>query len=231
MSPKPSVLMILSSHSELGNTGKKIGWYLPEFAHPYHVLEPVANIAVASPKGGEAPIDPTSVETFKEDAICKEFLKNEALWKNTEVLSSFIGKSSGFDAVFVVGGHGPMFDLATDANSIKVLEEFAAAGKIVSAVCHGPAALVNVKLPSGEPLIAGNEVTAFTNAEEELIKAVDAVPFPLETKIKEQGAIFVQADTPWGAKVAIARNGSLLTGQNPASATALGEAVKKQLGL
>ncbi|KAF1820165.1 class I glutamine amidotransferase-like protein [Dissoconium aciculare CBS 342.82] len=222
----PKVLFVLSSHKELGNTGKTTGWYLPEFAHPYYKLEGKTDITVASPKGGEAPLDPSSVEAFKEDAESTKFLKEKgSLWKNTEKLSSFIGKADQFDAIFYVGGHGPMYDLATDAESQQLIKEFYESGKVVSAVCHGPAALVNVKLSDGTHLVSGQEVTAFTDAEEDQVGLSSAVPFMLETQLAANGAKIVKADA-WQAKVvASGKNGKLITGQNPASAGPIGEAI------
>lgn len=215
----------------MGNTGKPTGWYLPEFAHPYYKLEGKADITIASPKGGEAPLDPSSVEAFKEDPESKKFLaEKSALWKNTEVLSDFIGKSNEFAAIFFVGGHGPMFDLATDAQSHKLIAEFYESGKVVSAVCHGPAALANVKLSDGSYLVSGAEVTGFTNAEEDQVQLSAHMPFMLETQLAENGGKFVKADEPWGAKVVSSgKNGKLITGQNPNSASPIGEAILKAL--
>merc|ERR1712219_88080 len=118
MSSQPKVLFVLTSHDQMGNTGKPTGWYLPEFAHPYHVLSPHAQISIASPSGGASPLDPSSVEASKEDDVSVKFLKeNENLWKQTEKLDSFLGRAGEFDAIFFVGGHGPMFDLATSTTS------------------------------------------------------------------------------------------------------------------
>ncbi|EUC31576.1 hypothetical protein COCVIDRAFT_99886 [Bipolaris victoriae FI3] len=227
---KPNILFVLTSHNKLGDTGKPTGWYLPELAHPYHVLHNKANITVASPKGGEAPLDPSSVEAAKDD-VSVTFLKNdEAVWKTTKKLSDFIGKASEFDAIFYVGGHGPMFDLADDATSQQLIREFWEAGKIVSAVCHAPAVLYNVKLSDGSLLVAGKEVTAFTNAEEEQVGLTKAVPFlPEDALQKASGGKFVKAPEPWGEKVVV--SGKLITGQNPASATGVGEALAKALGI
>lgn len=124
-----------------------------------------------------------------------------------------------------------MFDLATDSDSIALLTEFVNAGKVVSAVCHGPAALVNVKTKDGEWLVAGAEVTGFSDAEEEIMGLVEAMPFPLEGRLRERGGVYVKADEPWGVKVAVAKGGLLITGENPASATETAEAVKKAIGL
>lgn len=215
----------------MGNTGNPTGWYLPEFAHPYYKLEGKADITIASPKGGEAPLDPSSVEAFKEDPESKKFLaEKSSLWKNTEVLSKFIGKASDFDAVFYVGGHGPMFDLATDDQSHQVIREFYEAGKVVGAVCHGPAALANVKLSDGSYLVNGAEVTGFTNVEEDQVQLSSVMPFMLEDQLVKNGGKFVKADEPWGPKVVSSgKNGKLITGQNPNSASPIGEAILKAL--
>jgi len=225
---QPKVLIVLTSHSKLGDTGKPTGWYLPEFAHPYHVLSPHATIVVASPKGGEAPLDPGSIEPFKEDKIATEFLKTkESIWKNTEKLSNFVGKANEFAAIFYVGGHGPMFDLALDTTSQQIIREFYEANKIVSAVCHGPVALLNVKLSDGSYLIKDTPITAFTNVEEDQAHATAAMPFELETELnKISGGKFVKAE-PWAEKVVV--SGRIITGQNPASATAVGEAILKAI--
>jgi len=222
----PKVLFVLTSHNQMGDTGKPTGWYLPEFAHPYDVLEKAGvDISIASPKGGEAPLDPSSVEAFKSDEASQTFLKTkESLWKNTHKLSDFAGKAKDFDAIFYVGGHGPMFDLANDTTSHKIINEFWEAGKVVSAVCHGPAALVNVKLADGSYLIKDKEVTGFSNTEEDQAGASSAMPFMLETDLGQNGGKFVKADQPWGVKVVEA--GKLITGQNPASASGVGEAIK-----
>jgi putative intracellular protease/amidase len=227
---KPQILFVLTSHNKLGNLDKPTGWYLPELAHPYHVLRNKATITVASPKGGEAPLDPSSIEAAKDD-VSVNFLKNdEQVWKTTQKLSDFIGKAKDFDAIFYVGGHGPMFDLANDPTSQQLIKEFWEANKIVSAVCHAPAVLYDVKLSDGSLLVAGKEVTAFTNAEEEQMGLTKALPFlPEDALQKASGGKFVKAAEPWGVKVAVA--GRLITGQNPASATAVGEAIAKALGI
>jgi len=222
------VLFVLSSHSKLGDTGKPTGWYLPEFAHPYNVLAPHAEVTVASPAGGEAPLDPSSVEAFKDDKASQEFLKSKSdLWKNTEKLSDFKGKASEYDAIFFVGGHGPMFDLVTDKTSQDLIREFYESEKIIAAVCHGPAALVNVKLTNGSYLIANQSVTGFSNVEEDQAGLTSSMPFLLETDLnKNSGGKFEKAKDPWGPHVVSALGGRLLTGQNPASATPLGEAIR-----
>ncbi|CAK4008804.1 class I glutamine amidotransferase [Lecanosticta acicola] len=226
---KPKVLFVLTSHKDMGTTGKPTGWYLPEFAHPYYKLEGKADIVIASPKGGEAPLDPASVEMFKEDAEATKFLKEkETLWKHTEKLGDFLGKAEEFDAIFYVGGHGPMFDLATDEKSHQLIREFYEKGKVVSAVCHGPAALAYVKLADGTYLIKDQEVTGFTNTEEDQVGLSSAMPFLLETVLETNGGKVVKTE-PWGPKVATGRGGKLITGQNPASAAPIGEAILKAI--
>lgn len=221
---KAKVLFILSSHSQFGDSGKPTGWYLPEFAHPYEVLAPHAEIFVASPAGGEAPLDPGSVELFKEDPVCTTFHKQQShLWKNTDKLESYIGKAAGFDLIYVVGGHGPLWDLTDNASSQKLLAEFYDSGKVVAAVCHGSCALLNVKIANGELLIKDQPVTGFSNDEEALVKLDKAVPFLLETELIKKGGKYEKASAPWGAHVSVGRNGRVITGQNPASAAGIAE--------
>jgi len=223
----PKVLFVLTSHDKMGDTGKPTGWYLPEFAHPYEVLAPHTQITIASPKGGPAPLDPSSVEASTSDAVSVKFLKDrESLWKNTEKLSSFLGRAGEFEAIFFVGGHGPMFDLATDATSHTLINEFYTHNKIISAVCHGPAALTHVKLPGGGFLLDGQPVTGFSNAEEDAVGLSAVMPFSLEDKLSEaSGGRFEKAKEQWGPHVVVGREGRLITGQNPASAGPLGEKV------
>merc|ERR1712219_80424 len=211
MSSQPKVLFVLTSHDQMGNTGKPTGWYLPEFAHPYHVLSPHAQISIASPSGGASPLDPSSVEASKEDDVSVKFLKeNENLWKQTEKLDSFLGRAGEFDAIFFVGGHGPMFDLATSTTSHKLINEFASQNKIVSAVCHGPA------------------VTGFSTSEEDAVGLTSAMPFILEDQLNvASGGKFEKAGADWGEKVVV--SGKIITGQNPASASGVGQAILKAI--
>ncbi|KAI1849619.1 hypothetical protein JX265_007957 [Neoarthrinium moseri] len=228
----PKVLVVLTSYGQIEGTDNKTGWYLPELAHPYDVLAPKTELVFASPKGGEAPLDQASVEMFKSDPSSVEFLKTkEALWKNTEKLSSFVGRSGEFAALFYPGGHGPMFDLATDKDSIALINEFVAAGKPVSAVCHGPAVFTNVVLPSGKHLVDGKEVTGFSNVEEDQAQMTKLMPFLLETKLGEVGGVYKKAAEPWGPLVLSVDGGKLITGQNPASAKGVGEAIAKAIGV
>jgi len=225
----PRVLVVLTSVDKIESTGLPTGWYLPELAHPYHLLAPKTSMVVASPKGGVAPLDPGSVELFKEDKAAMDFFREKKdVWQTTSTISSHLGKASEFDALFYPGGHGPMFDLATNADSIKLIQEFYAAGKPVAAVCHGPAAFVNVTV-DGQPLLKGRQVTGFSNAEEDAVQLTDAMPFSLEDRIKKVGGDFVKAAEPWGVKVA--SDGKVITGQNPASSTALAEELLKVMGI
>ncbi|KAJ9136509.1 Glyoxalase 3 [Pleurostoma richardsiae] len=223
----PKILVVLTSHSKLGDTGKPTGWYLPELAHPYDVfLEHGASVTVASPAGGEAPLDPASVEAFAQDASSQTFLKEkQSVWKQTAPVSQFLGRAGEFDALFYPGGHGPMFDLAKDPQSLQLAAEFAEAGKVVAAVCHGPAALANVKTKNGKYLLEGKEVTGFSNTEEDQAQMTKFMPFLLETRLNEVGAKYVKAAEPWGEKVVVA--GKVITGQNPASAKKIGEEIIK----
>jgi len=213
----------------MGDTGKPTGWYLPELAHPYEVLtKSGVELTMVSPKGGDAPLDPNSVEMFKSDPVATSFLNNHAsLWQNTAKLSTYLGRADEFDAVFVPGGHGPMFDLAIDPDTQKLVAEFADKGKVVSAVCHGPAAFVNVKLGNGKHLLEGKKVTGFSNDEEEQVGLSQVVPYSLEDELKKNAAGYEKADEPWGVKVVV--DGKLISGQNPASSKAVGEAVLKAI--
>ncbi|KAH8819920.1 putative chaperone protein HSP31 [Xylogone sp. PMI_703] len=223
----PKFLFVLTSHEDMGNSGEKTGWYLPELAHPYFELADHFDITVASPKGGEAPLDPSSVEAFKEDKPSVTFLnKHKDVWQNTVKLETLLGHAKDYEGIFFVGGHGPMFDLAIDETSHKLINEFYSHNKIIAAVCHGPAALASVKLPSGEYLISGQPVTGFSNAEEDAVDKTKYMPFSLEDELnRASGGKFVKADKPWGEKVVVARGGRLITGQNPASATGVGKAI------
>lgn len=216
------VLFVLTSHSELGNTGKKTGFWIEEFAAPYYKLHDAGvEVVLASPKGGQPPIDPKSDEPesqtpatirFKEDKALQQLLANTK--KITEV------SADDFDAVFYPGGHGPLWDLSNDADSIKLIESFWRAGKPVSAVCHAPAVLLNVKEKNGEPLVKGKHVTGFTNSEEAAVQLTDVVPFLLEDALKEKGGLY-SSKADWASH--IVTDGFLITGQNPASSEAVAE--------
>ncbi|KAI0202925.1 DJ-1/PfpI family protein [Astrocystis sublimbata] len=228
----PKVLVVLTSHGRIEAANKPTGWFLPELSHPYDVLTKAGvEVVTASPKGGVAPLDPWSVEMSKEDAGAQAFAKDKkAIWEKTETLSSFKGRADEFAALFYPGGHGPMFDLVDDADSIAVIEEFASKGKPVSAVCHGPVVFLNAKGSDGKSLLSGKDVTGFSNAEEDAVDLSKYMPFMLEDRMKAVGGNYKKADQPWGEMVLVQDGGKLITGQNPASAKAVGEAILKAIG-
>lgn len=218
------ILMVLTSHDALGDTGRKTGFWLEEFAAPYYVLKDAgADITLASPRGGQPPLDPKSDEPdaqtdatrrFKDDAAAKAALAS------TRPLSEV--SADDFDAVFYPGGHGPLWDLAEDPVSIALIEAFAKADKPVGAVCHAPAALRHVKGPDGEFLVKGRKVTGFTNGEEEGVGLIDVVPFLVEDMLTANGGLYSKG-TDWG--VHVLTDGKLVTGQNPASSEGAAEAL------
>lgn len=210
------ILFVLTSHSELGNTGKKTGFWIEEFAAPYYALADAgADITIASPKGGQPPIDPKSDEPDAQTEATKRF-KNDAALK--EKLSKSVKlaeiNEQDFDAVFYPGGHGPLWDLANDEKSISLIQEFLGANKPVALVCHAPGVLINVKAANGEPLVKGKEVTGFSNTEEEAVQLTDVVPFLLEDEFKKLGGNYTKGPD-WGSYVK--KDGLLITGQNPGS--------------
>lgn len=222
----PKILVVLTNVAKIESSGQDIGWFLPEFAHPYYILTPKAEIITASPNGGPAPLDQISIEMFKTDELSQNFLKDHKhLWEDTRPIREFLGRASEFDAVFYPGGHGPMFDLATDRDSIQLVQEFYSTGKVLAAVCHGPAAFVNVVV-SGKHILQGRHVTGLSNEEEEYPKDI---PFALEDALTKAGGKYVHAAEKWGEKVAV--DGQIITGQNPASSRAVGEAIFKAIGL
>ncbi|KAJ5114970.1 hypothetical protein NUU61_000729 [Penicillium alfredii] len=233
----PNVLVVLTSQGEIPANRARTGWYLPEFAHPHNVLHNKVSLTIASPKGGEAPLDPSSVKAFEADPVSTTFLEEQKpLWTNTHKLSEMLPRAGEFDAIFYVGGHGPMFDLHSDPTSLALIQTFAAAKKPVAAVCHGPAVLLNATAPSGLPLIAGATVTGFSNTEEDQANMSAVMPFLLETELaRVSGGHYVKAAEPWAEKVVVARTAGtdsvLITGQNPASATGVGKEILKALGL
>ena len=210
-----NILMVLTSHDQLGNTGKKTGFWLEEFAAPYYAfLDAGVNVTLASPAGGQPPLDPSSdtedtqtkdTKRFKEDTEAQKHLAN------TKKLADM--KAEDFDSVFYPGGHGPLWDLAVDKNSINLIETFVKQDKPVAFVCHSPAALKNVKV-DGEYLVKGKTVTGFTNSEEEAVGLTDVVPFLVEDALKANGGNYEKA-ADWESFVV--EDGLLITGQNPAS--------------
>ncbi len=218
------ILMILTSHSELGNTGKKTGFWIEEFAAPYYVFSDAgAAITLASPKGGQPPIDPKSAEPGSQTEATRRFDADTALQQglsDTKKLSDV--KAADFDAVFYPGGHGPLWDLTSDAVSIQLIRDFWTAKKPVAAVCHAPAVLLQVEDANGESLVKGKKVTGFTNTEEQAVQLTDVVPFLLEDELKKLGGNYSKKED-WA--VHVVADGLLITGQNPASS----EAAAKQL--
>ena len=210
------VLMVLTSHDQLGNTGRKTGFWLEELAAPYYVFKDAgAEITLASPKGGRPPLDPKSNEPAFQTDITRRFEKDaaaEARLDKTVCLDSV--KQEDFDTVFYPGGHGPMWDLAEDKASIKLLESFVASGKPFAVVCHSTGALHRVRTPDGKMFIEGKTVTGFTNGEEEDVGLTKVVPFLVEDESMKLGAIFSKVKN-WGVHTVV--SGKLVTGQNPAS--------------
>ena len=221
------ILMVLTSHDKLGDTGNKTGFWLEEFAAPYYVFKDAgAEITLASPKGGQPPLDPSSDADDAQTDATKRFKGDDAAQKelaNTEVLSSV--SADGFDAIFYPGGHGPLWDLAEDKASINLIESFAASDRPVGAVCHAPAVFKHTKGTDDKPLVSGKTVTGFTNTEEEAVGLTDVVPFLVEDMLKTNGGTYKKGDD-WASFVVT--DGKLVTGQNPASS---GEAAHKLLSL
>ena len=210
------VLMVLTSHDTLGNTGHKTGFWLEELAAPYYAfLDAQAEIVLASPKGGQPPLDPKSNEPAFQTDLTRRFetdAEATALLASTVRLDSV--SQADFDAVFYPGGHGPLWDLAEDPNSIQLIESFLAAGKPAALVCHAPGVLRQVKKPDGTPLVEGKNVTGFTNTEEEAVGLSNVVPFLVEDALKANGGLYSKGDD-WASYVV--SDGLLITGQNPAS--------------
>ncbi len=223
-----NILMVLTSHDQLGNTGKKTGFWLEEFTAPYYVFRDAgANITLASPKGGQPPLDPKSDEPDAQTEATKRFKSDAAAQKALSQTQKLAGLAvDQFDAVFYPGGHGPLWDLADDADSIRLIETMHAAGKTVAAVCHAPGALRNVKAADGTPLVKGKKVTGFTNSEEEAAQLTKVVPFLVEDMLQKNGGHYSKA-ADWQSHVVT--DGKLITGQNPASSEAAAREVLSQL--
>ena len=223
-----NILVVLTSHDALGNTGEKTGFWLEELAAPYYeFIDAGYSLTLASPKGGLPPLDPKSnLEDFKTDDT-RRFEADETAQHalaNTVALSTV--NQEDFDAIFYPGGHGPLWDLKEDGDSISLIESFYAANKPVAAVCHAPAVLLNAKDTSGNALVAGKKVTGFSNSEEAAVELTDIVPVLIEDAFKALGAEYQKADD-WSEFVV--EDGLLLTGQNPASSKALAKLVLERL--
>ncbi|MBK0122271.1 type 1 glutamine amidotransferase domain-containing protein [Pantoea sp. S61] len=222
------ILMVLTSHDELGNTGKKTGFWLEEFAAPYFVFRDAgAEVVLASPAGGQPPLDPKSdlpefqtamTARFKSDAAAQQALANTVKLAGID--------QQDFDTVFYPGGHGPLWDLAESSDSIQLIESFDRANKPIGFVCHAPGALRHVKAASGAPLIQGKQVTGFTNSEEAAVELTDVVPFLIEDEFIKLGAHY-QKGADWAPFVV--EDGHLITGQNPASSEDVAKALLLQL--
>ena len=221
------ILMVLTSHDDLGDTGNKTGFWLEEFAAPYYVFRDAgAEITLASPKGGQPPLDPTSDAEDAQTDATRRFKADDAgqaALANTVALSDVAAED--FDAIFYPGGHGPLWDLAEDSHSKALIEGFAARGRPVGAVCHAPAVFRHTKGADGTPLVSGKTVTGFTNTEEEAVGLTGIVPFLVEDMLRGNGADYQKGDD-WGSFVVV--DGTLVTGQNPASSE---EAAHKLLAL
>lgn len=217
-----NILFVLTSHDELGNTGHKTGFWVEEFAAPYYFLKDKGiNITLASPKGGQPPIDPKSNEPdFQTPATVRfnEDQATQALMANTNKIAEV--NEADFDAVFYPGGHGPLWDLAEDKDSIALIERFYNNGKPVSAVCHAPAVFRHTKLADGTPLVSGKKVTGFSNTEEDAVQLTAIVPFLVEDMLTENGGIYSKTDD-WHPHAV--EDGLLITGQNPASSEKVAE--------
>lgn len=218
------ILMVLTSHDTLGNTGRKTGFWLEELAAPYYAFQDAnADVVLASPEGGQPPLDPKSNEPAFQTDLTRRFENDAtavALLKNTVRLDSV--STSDFDAVFYPGGHGPLWDLAEDSNSISLIEAFLAAEKPVALVCHAPGVLRHVKNQDGTPLVQGKKVTGFTNSEEEAVGLTHVVPFLVEDMLLTNGGVYSRGDD-WASYVV--RDGLLITGQNPSSSSEAAKAL------
>jgi len=222
------ILMVLTSHDKLGNTGRPTGFWLEEFAAPYYRFKDKNHqIVIASPKGGQPPLDPKSNEPEFRTDLTRRYEADpatQALLAKTVRLDSV--KQEDFDTVYYPGGHGPMWDLAEDPFSIKLLESFYAAGKTFCVVCHSTGALRHVKMPNGKLLVEGKNVTGFTNGEEEAVGLTKIVPFLVEDEMIRLGAHFSKTKD-WG--VHVVADGQLITGQNPASSGPAADLLLEQL--
>jgi putative intracellular protease/amidase len=221
------ILMVLTSHDKLGDTGRKTGFWLEEFAAPYYTfLDAGAAVTLASPRGGQPPIDPKSDTPEGQTDLTRRFKQDpaaQAVLARTLPLAEM--NAADHDAVFYPGGHGPMWDLAEDPRSIALIEAFYDAGKPVAAVCHAPGALRHAK-SRGQPIVKGKRVTGFTNGEEETVQLTEVVPFLVEDELKRLGGRYEKA-ADWASFVVT--DGRLVTGQNPASSAAGAEALLKLL--
>jgi len=223
------VLMVLTSHDQLGNTGRKTGFWLEELAAPYYTFKEAGlEIVLASPKGGQPPLDPKSNEPANQTDMTRRFeLDPEATAQLAATVRLDQVTQADFDTVFYPGGHGPLWDLAEDPHSIALIEALYAAGKPVGLVCHAPGVLRHTKAPDETSLVRDKPVTGFSNAEEAAVGLTDVVPFLVEDMLKKNGAQYSKGPD-WQSHVVVA--GNLITGQNPASSEAAAQALLTKLG-
>jgi len=222
------ILIVLTSHDQLGDTGKKTGFWLEEFASPYYRLKDAGvQVTLASPLGGQPPLDPKSNEPDFQTDDTRRFDDDKAAQNelgNTAKLAEM--KVEDFDAVFYPGGHGPLWDLYKDKYSIALIEGFIAAGKPVATVCHAPAALLRAKDQNGDPLVKGKKVTGFSNSEEAAVELKDVVPYLVEDQLIAMGGVYQKVED-WNSLAVV--DGLIITGQNPGSSAAVAEALIKAL--
>ena len=222
------ILIVLTSHSALGNTSEKTGFWVEEFASPYYIFEDAgADITIASPQGGQPPVDPKSEVESAQTPSTERFYKDSALIDkvaHTVKLSTI--QESDFDAVFYPGGHGPLWDLANDLDSIRLIASFYNHQKPIAFVCHAPAALINVVAIDGHPIVKGKHITSFSNTEEEAVKLSDIVPFLLADELEKHGALYTKGPD-WAPYVQ--QDGLLITGQNPASSAPVAQLLLETL--
>jgi putative intracellular protease/amidase len=223
-----NVLIVLTSHAELGNTGEKTGFWLEEFASPYYRLKDAGlTLTLASPKGGQPPLDPKSDQADFHTNATRRFDTDsaaQAKLANTAKLADI--NADDFDAVFYAGGHGPLWDLYEDSQSIALIERLIATSKPVAVVCHACAVLLNAKDQDGHPLVKGKQVTGFSNSEEAAVGLTDVVPYLLEDQLVAMGGLYQQAED-WNPLVVV--DGLIITGQNPASSDGVAEALLKAI--
>lgn len=222
------ILIVLTSHDTLGDTGRKTGFWLEEFAAPYYAfVDAGAAVTLASPKGGQPPLDPKSDDPDAQTDATRRFRQDadgQRVLANTQRLADM--QAADFDAVFYPGGHGPLWDLAEDAKSVALIETMLAAGKPVSAVCHAPGVLRHAKTADGKPLVQGRQITGFSNSEEAAVQLTDVVPFLVEDELTQLGGLYSRGPD-WQPHVVC--DGLLVTGQNPASSVGVAEALLERL--
>ena len=224
------ILMVLTSHDQLGNTGRKTGFWLEEFAAPYYIFRDAgAEVVLASPKGGQPPIDPTSSEPSYQTDLTRRFEADAAAKAQlATTLRLDIVRPVTFDAVFYPGGHGPLWDLAEDKASIALIQEALTAEKPVALVCHAPGVLRHAKAPDGKPLVQGKQVAGFTNTEEKSMGLTEVVPFSVEDELKAKGGLYSKGPD---LEPYVVSDGFLITGQNPKSSAPAAKFLLDQLAM